>query len=144
MLESNWEEKKDSYTSDSFSYPDNFSTKYASPVDWPPQIIRMNVPFTCNETSDQSQSRGINTIQKSIQGREYCITTSVQESTGNFYLQKKYAFPTREGKATLSFSLRKDKCDKYQGSEKDLCSQEQESLKIDLVVHKIVDSFIDK
>jgi len=119
-----WKAFSDAQTGVSFQYPENFSTKYISIVDWPPLASAINEPFTCTEAGSEIGRAGI-TQKQTIDGREYCVTKISEGAAGSVYTQYAYAFPLNGKTEVLTFSLRFPQCANYPDPQKTACVAER-------------------
>ncbi|HEU0085788.1 MAG TPA: hypothetical protein VFQ59_02415 [Candidatus Paceibacterota bacterium] len=120
----------------SFDYPPAFDTAYIVPVDWPPQAILMNIPFTCTEAGIETGRAGETKIE-TIKGTEYCITTVSEGAAGSIYTQYTYTFPKNGKQIVFAFSIRKLQCDNYEEDKKEECKEEQDSFSINTIIDKM-------
>lgn len=123
----------------SFEHPVKLPAKYITAVDWPPKVGVMNVPYTCPETTDVTSEAG-KTTQKTIEGRNYCVTEMMEGAAGSTYTQYAYATSWEDKLVFFTFSVRSSECGNYDKGEKMACEAERASFSIDSVVHKIFGS----
>jgi hypothetical protein len=119
-----------------FWYPEDLSTKYISKVDWPPAVQVMSGPFACTEAGDETKPAG-KTEQKTIMGRDYCVTTESEGAAGSVYNQYAYAFSKNDKTVILTFSLRFVQCGNYDKPQADECTAERNGFNPDTVIDQI-------
>ncbi|MDP2585361.1 MAG: hypothetical protein Q8P29_00610, partial [Candidatus Levybacteria bacterium] len=68
-----WKTFKDESQNVTFDYPQDLSTKYIHPQEWPPKITVSTNSFSCNEGGLGINGRPGMTIRKMMDGRDYCI-----------------------------------------------------------------------
>jgi hypothetical protein len=125
----------------SFQYPENLSTIYIHPQEWPPRLlITDNAGFSCQEGG-----LGINglpgmTIQKQINNIVYCIESVSEGAAGTFYTDYTYTFLKDSKLVKLSFTLAYPQCANYEDSRKTECEQERQTFDLDTLINRIAKS----
>jgi len=125
----------------SFRYPENLSTNYIYPQEWPPELlITDNVGFSCQEGG-----LGINglpgmTIQKKINNIVYCIENVSDDVAGTVYTDYNYTFLKDSRLVKLSFTLAYPQCDNYSDPQKTECEQERQTFDLDVLINRIAES----
>jgi hypothetical protein len=142
-MEGDWETFNDDATNASFQYPKTLSTKYISPVDWPPKLAVDNGPLQCTQAGSESDRAG-QTSEVTIGNKVYCVTKVTEGAAGSTYTQYAYAFE-KDGKIViLTFSLRFVQCGNYNDVEKAACEEERSSFDINGIVNQIADTVVLK
>jgi len=123
-----------------FQYPETLNTKYISLSVWPPLVQVAEGPVPCvavgggvfDDTTVFRQKRTIN-------GREYCVTTASEDAEGSVHWQYLYAFTPKNSTSTvtLAFSLRFPQCLNYDDPERTACQTEQSAFSIDQTIDQI-------
>ncbi len=114
---------------------------------WPPVINNSSVAYSCRVTLDPvDNDHGSEwIIERMINGRKYCVSTSVEYAAGNTYFTFIYTTPNGAGTKTTSFVLRYSNCEMFKnnsgdgGPEYSQCQSTQANFSID----KIVDNLFD-
>ena len=113
------------------------TTTYIHPVNWPPQTQILNKPFTCSKSTSPSQ-----TSWRHINGRVYCITTTIEGAAGSTYTEYTYTTATGDQTIVLTFTLKAVQCANYDDPEKTACETERAAFNIDPIIDQIAQSFI--
>jgi hypothetical protein len=129
----------DSKTGISFQYPDNLGTTFISPVDWPPAATVSDQPYSCTQAGSETAPAG-QTVEKTFNGRAYCVTKESQGAAGSIYTQYAYAYAMDSKTAILTFSLRFVQCANYDDPQMTACKNEQASFDIDNLADSIAAS----
>ncbi|OGG41598.1 hypothetical protein A2837_00185 [Candidatus Kaiserbacteria bacterium RIFCSPHIGHO2_01_FULL_46_22] len=119
-----------------FNYPASFNSAYVTPVDWPPAVQVLDESFECSEGGDVEDRAG-RTEERTINGREYCVTEVREGAAGSVYTQYAYAFPREDQTVILTFSARFPQCENYEETEQVACKLEQESFNIGATIDQV-------
>lgn len=87
---------------------------------WPPVIKKSAVPYLCNINNANTESN--QTIQKTINGRIYCIETFTEGAAGHIYTTYTYTTASTGGIKTTNFILSYDSCGGYDDAQNRQCS----------------------
>lgn len=131
-----WRTYTDNSLGISFGYPEDLLTDYIHEVDWPPQIILINEPFSCSPAGYETDRAGA-TSMLSIDGRRYCVTKVSEGAAGSVYAQYAYAVPRGEKTVIFTFSLRAVQCGNYDSRERTICENEWRIFDINGIVDRI-------
>lgn len=127
----------DAKTGIAFRYPKELATEYIRAFDWPPQVQLLDEPLTCNNAGSEVVGAG-QTMEKTINGRDYCITKISNGAAGSTYTQYAYAFQKNGGTAILTFTIRSVQCGNYDDPKKTACETERNAFSIDGIIDAIV------
>ena len=119
-------------------YDSALTTKYISSVnEWPPKVTLANGTFSCKEGGNEIQTNGT-TVQKTINGKTYCVTTASEGAAGSTYTT--YMYNTQIGAqiATTSFVLRATGCGNYDEPSRSECMRERTNFDPDTIADGIV------
>lgn len=122
----------------SFKYPQDLSTKYIHPQEWPPQIIATSDSFSCDEGGLGINGRPDMTIRKTIDDRVYCIRNVSEEAAGSVYTTYTYKIEKDSRLIIISFILQYLQCDNYGDLQKTECEQERQTFDLDILIDDIV------
>jgi len=122
-----------------FSYPSSFELTYVTPVDWPPAVQVLDESFECNEGGEVEDRAG-RTEERTINGRDYCVTEITEGAAGSIYTQYAYAFPRDDQTVILTFSARFPQCGNYEESKQAACNSEQDNFNIDDMADRIANA----
>jgi len=123
-----WKTFTDTQNGISFEYPDSLGTKYIHPVNWPPAVEVTSGIFSCAVSV------------RSINGNDYCITSTVEGAAGSTYTSYTY-IRNQEAKnvnISLEFSLRSVQCANYNEPEQSTCETERQTFSTDTLAHQIM------
>lgn len=135
-----WKTFRDDVQNITFDYPQDLSTKYIRPQEWPPKITVSSDGFSCNEGGLGINGRPGMTIRKSIDEREYCIESVSEGTAGTFYTDYTYTFLKDNKLIKLEFSLGYPQCDNYEDPQKTECENERQTFDLDSLVDRIAQS----
>lgn len=139
-VDDDWEQFSDPARGIAFSYPRDLGTEYIRTVDWPPQVLVEDGPFTCVEAGVEIARAG-RTEPRTIGGRDYCVTRVVEGAAGSIYTQYAYATPAEGSVMVLTFTLRAVQCGNYDEPRRNECVRERAAFSMDPVVDAIARSF---
>jgi len=134
---SGWKVFLDDSRGISFQYPGQLGSTYTSPVDWPPQILLKEGPFSCVERGSGNTGR---TERLFVGTHEYCVTRSTEGAAGSIYTEYTYAFPRGERVAVLTFTIRTPQCVNYEQPQRSACEAERASFSIDALADRMAQS----
>jgi hypothetical protein len=134
-----WKEGLDAVSGVSFRYPEKLTTKYISTVDWPPKIAVTDGPLTCTEAGVETARAG-QTVRRTVDDREYCVTRESEGAAGSIYTNYAYATQKDDKVLIFTFSLRAVQCANYDDPQKAECENERTSFDIDSVLDRIAQS----
>ncbi len=120
-----------------FKYPEKLSTSYISTTDWPPKVQIENGPFVCTDAGEETSQAGA-TVERTIGGKQYCVTTVSEGAAGSMYSQYAYATELQGKVYFLTFTLRFVQCGNYSDPQKTACEKERASFNIDPIINEIV------
>ena len=124
-----------------FRYPENLSTNYISPQEWPPKLLIIDdTEFLCEEGGLGINGRPGMTIQKKINNIVYCIEGVSEGTTGTFYTNYTYTFLKDSKLVKLNFTLAYPQCDNYDDPQKTECEQERQIFDLDILINRIAES----
>ncbi|MBU1563659.1 hypothetical protein KKF83_01115 [Patescibacteria group bacterium] len=124
-----------------FRYPENLSTNYISPQEWPPKLLIIDdTEFSCEEGGLGINGRSGMTIQKKINNIVYCIESVSEGTAGTFYTNYTYTFLKDSKLVKLSFTLAYPQCDNYDDPQKTECEQERQIFDLDILINRIAES----
>jgi len=136
-----WKTFTSANESATFRYPENLSTAYIRPQEWPPKLLIIdNAGFSCQEGG-----LGINglpgmTIQKQINNIVYCIENVSEGTAGTVYTDYTYTFLKDSSLVKLSFTLAYPQCENYDDPQKTECEQERQTFDLDTLINRIAES----
>ncbi len=122
-----------------FKYPKDLSTTYIHPVDWPPQVAVLNMPFACSEAGNENAVAGKTELHM-VGMHAYCITKETGAAAGSTYTQYAYATPKGGKVVILTFSLQFPQCANYDELQKSACESEQQGFSIDPTIDQIMNT----
>lgn len=131
-----WKTFSDPGTGITFQYPPDFSTRYTTPVDWPPKVNNLNEPFTCTEAGMENERAG-RTIKRIIENRTYCITMESEGAAGSVYTNYAYATQINNKVVILTFSAKAVSCANYDDPQKTECENERTTADMDQLIDQI-------
>ncbi|MBU1137119.1 hypothetical protein KKD72_02005 [Patescibacteria group bacterium] len=124
-----------------FQYPENLSTNYIHPQEWPPKLLIIdNTGFSCEQGGLGINGRPGMTIQKKINNIVYCIDSVSEGTAGTFYTSYTYTFLKDSKLAKLSFTLAYSQCANYNEPQKTECEQERQTFDLDVLINRIAES----
>lgn len=120
-----------------FQYPEILPTKYTTTNVWPPQVSITGDPFSCIEKGQENTITG-QTTKEVINGRDYCVTKSVEGAAGSIYIQYAYATEVEDKVLYFTFTLQAVQCGNFDTEEKNACEAERTTFNLDSLVDQIV------
>ncbi|HEV7424641.1 MAG TPA: DUF3298 domain-containing protein [Candidatus Paceibacterota bacterium] len=136
-----WKTFSDPAKGITFQYPENISTTYISTVDWPPKVQIIEGTFVCTNEGEVTSAAG-QTLDKKINGRDYCVTMSSEGAAGSTYTNYAYATKIQNKFVSFSFVLRAPNCDNYGDNYNDpqqtACKTERTTFSIDNLIDQII------
>lgn len=124
-----------------FMYPEPLPTTYVKAVTWPPEVEVSAEDFTCVVGSVPGTSGGPSlSAQRTIEGREYCVSFVVEGAAGSAYTTYTYTTPQDAVVASVSFTVQKPQCLNYDEVERNLCKSEQLLFNVDQLAVQILSS----
>lgn len=120
----------------SFKYPENFNTKYISPVDWPIKVNVYEQEYSCLEAGTEVLPAG-QTKKENINGKEYCVTRESEGAAGSVYTNYAFAMPYEGKTLIMTFTSRATQCMNYDNPEQTECLNERESFDISPLIDQI-------
>ena len=126
-----------STTTPTFEYPKQLVTNYIHFFDWPPKIQITNEPYSCTAGGSSTAVPAGQTVERTINGHPYCVTTESEGAAGSVYIMYAYVFPAGDKTATLTFSIREVQCDNYDEPQKTECGNERQSFNLDIIIDRI-------
>ncbi len=124
-----------------FRYPENLSTNYIRPQEWPPKLLTIdNAGFSCEEGGLGINGRPGMTIQKKINDIVYCIENVSEGAAGTVYTDYTYTFLKDSKLVKLSFTLAYPQCENYDDPQKTECEQERQTFDLDTLINRIAES----
>jgi hypothetical protein len=121
----------------SSAVPQALPTKYISSTNWPPQFSIVADPFTC-KAGTTGGDVGLITVEKTINGHDYCITTQTEGAAGSSYTTYTYLTSVQGSSIKTTFTLQYPQCDNYSEPQKTECSTERSSFNIDSYIDTII------
>ncbi|MBP9855834.1 MAG: hypothetical protein KBC48_00790 [Candidatus Pacebacteria bacterium] len=123
-----------------FRYPQDFGRQYVTPVDWPPQVnLLEGTGFNCTE-GGMIYGRAGQTVSRTIEGQEYCITTVSEGAAGSIYNQYAYLTVINRQPIGLIFTARLPQCVNYDEPRQDECKADQAAFNPDVIISEIINS----
>ncbi len=120
----------------SFKYPESLDKNYIDAFDWPPKVNVYNEQFACTKAGTETARAG-KTELKTVNGREYCVTTLNEGAAGSIYSQYAYAMPRDNKTLILTFTLRYPQCMNYDDPKQTECKAEQSGFRLDDLLDRI-------
>jgi len=113
------------------------NTKYISSSieGWPPVLTVLTGPFSCKSGGSMIDGGG-NTVERTIDGKRYCVTTQSEGAAGSMYISYSY----KTSVAQTVFTLRFSQCENYDDIKKTACKKEQSIFNPDIVVEPDLDT----
>lgn len=108
-------------------------TKYITADNWPPQFSIVTDPFTC-KAGTTGGDVGSTTIEKTINGHDYCVTTMTEGAAGSSYTTYTYLTSVQGNTLKTTFTLQYPQCANYDDPQKTECIAERSSFNIDSYV----------
>ncbi len=107
------------------------NTKYirTSTEGWPPLVTALTRAFSCTPSGSVIEGTG-RTIERTIHGKHYCVTTRNEGAAGSTYTTYTYRTNTTQTVFTLRFS----QCENYDDPEKSVCKKEQSLFNPDMII----------
>jgi hypothetical protein len=121
----------------SFEYPENFSTIYINPQDWPPQVNLIDEPYSCLNAGSETERAG-RTEEKTINGHKYCVTTLTEGAAGSIYNQYAYAKAFNDQTVIFTFTTREPQCLNYDNPQQSECLNERNNFSIDSFIDEVI------
>lgn len=118
-----------------FKYPNPFPGSYISATNWPPEVAKLTEAYACAFTTS-SVAGAPQSVEKTIQGATYCVTTSSEGAAGSTYVTSFY----KTGGLQATFVLRYPQCLNYDQPEQEACMQGQQGLDVDVLAAQILSS----
>jgi hypothetical protein len=103
---------------------------------WPPVIKNLATAYSC--ISLYSDIEPGETVEKNIDGRKYCVSSSEDGDVGNIYKTYTYKTPFGSGIKTTTFILRYISCGGYGEPKNIQCETNQSNFNIDTVVASLM------
>jgi hypothetical protein len=131
-----------------FEFPEQLSTEYIHPVDWPPTVRIVSESFVCTEAGTETARAG-KTEMKTVNGYTFCKTTESEGVAGSIYTQYAYSFNSgransrgeKQETTIVTFSLRSVQCANYDEPKRTACETERATFDIDaLIINSIKNS----
>lgn len=119
-----------------FRYPETLGTLYINTVDWPPSVRVESEPFSCTNIGIENVPTG-KTEHRTINGRDYCVTTEGEGAAGSVYTQYAYAAPINDMVVYLTFSTRAVQCLNYDEPQQSECAAERAAFDVDSIADGI-------
>ena len=144
-INSSWKENVDN-PEISFFYPKKLvTTKYVHDVDWPPQVVVSQKPFSCVSSGGGTSGVG-QTEVRVLNNRSYCITVKNEGAAGSTYSQYTYMFEKNNKTVILTFKVRATQCLNYDEPQKSECLKERSTVSsdIDTLIDQITDTVVIK
>ena len=132
-----WKTVSDSTTGVTFKYPQDLNTTYINASDWPPQVQVLSGPFACVDAGEPNARSG-QTLAKTINGHNYCITIVSEGAAGSTYLQYAYETTMQDKNLYFTFTLREPQCANYDDPQKTTCETERKSFDVDNLIDNII------
>ena len=105
---------------------------------WPPAVGFSNATFSCSVGGNQNSQNGI-TAEKTINGKEYCVTMANEGTAGSTYTTYTYKTEIGSQLATTTFVLRSVDCGNYSDPQMSACTAEQASFSPDTVADGLIE-----
>lgn len=106
------------------------TTTFVTAQDWPPVVSVTAELYSC-ETDGSEDATTIETVERTINNKKYCITTKSEGAAGSIYKTFTYITPQSDMAGSESiktvFTLRFPQCENYDEPEKTECKNEQEN-----------------
>jgi len=124
----------------SFVYPTDLHQEYVHLTTWPPSVtVTSTDSMQCSAGGGQTTAQG-ETVNETINGNEYCITTQSEGAAGSIYTTYTYSTVVEHNEVTVKFTVRLPQCMNYDDPQQSACILEQEEFNPDTVVTDIVSS----
>lgn len=107
-------------------------------MDWPPVLNIYNYEYNCLKAGDSTVLPGGQTAPKTINGKEYCVTTEAEGAAGSTYTNYAYAFAIKNQTGILTFTTRQPQCMNYDDPQQSACLEEEKNFEIPPVIDTIV------
>lgn len=128
---------KTKVTTTTISYNTDLNTKYISSAEtWPPEVVFQKGDYKCVPGGNEINQNG-ETLQKTISGRNYCITVESEGAAGSIYTTYSYMTKFGEQLAETKFILRFVQCDNYEDPNKTECKNERANFNPDNLTDQI-------
>jgi hypothetical protein len=117
---------------------------YINPQEWPPQVNLLEAaPLDC-VPADKPTAHGGQTEAKTVNGREYCVTTQVEGAAGSTYTDYAYLTILNNRLIRVNLTLREPQCLNYDQPKQGECQTEQANFDLDKVIDQIISSLTFK
>ncbi|NQU87905.1 MAG: hypothetical protein HQ541_19320 [Mariniphaga sp.] len=137
----NWETFVSVDNGATFLYPENLSTSYIRPQEWPPELLIIDdTEFSCEEGGLGIDGRPGMTMQKQINNIIYCINSVSEGAAGTFYTNYTYTFIKDLKLVKLSLVLAYPQCENYNDPQKTECEEERQIFDLDILINHIAES----
>lgn len=120
-----------------FSYPENLSTVYVHPQNWPPMVHVSQGKFSCAEGKIVIGELPGTIAQKKVNGREYCIESVSEGAAGTVFTNYSYTFQKNGELVKLTFSLGYPRCANYELTQRNNCEKERGIFNLDNLIDDI-------
>ncbi|MDP2734951.1 MAG: hypothetical protein Q8P12_01960 [bacterium] len=120
-----------------FEYPESLKAAYIYPVDWPPQVVVMDEPYSCPQAGFETPG---STEEQIIGGRAYCVTETREGAAGSVYASFAYVTNKDERAVAFVFTLREVQCGNYGDPERTECEAERESFEVGGILDRMAQS----
>lgn len=105
-------------------------TKYISSDTWPPQFSIVTDPYTCKAGTTGGDVGSV-TVEKTINGHIYCVTTTTEGAAGSSYTTYTYLTNVQGNTIKTTFTLQYPQCANYDDPQKTECTTERSTFNID-------------
>ncbi len=112
---------------------------YSGKEDYPSGFSLSDSTVSCRETDDHPNRE---LIEKTIEGRQYCLQISSEGTAGSTYTTYTYATVRKTSLLTVGVTLRFPRCDVYSEPQRLQCKREQEEMNVDKLVNSLVDALL--
>ncbi len=123
----------------SFAYPNALTTTYIASNTWPPQVGVTQAAYSCTPSTASNTPEGT-TIERTINGRVYCVTTASEGAAGSTYKTYTYETMVGENNVTIAFTLQYPQCANFTGAKIAACMKEESTFDVDSLVDTIIQS----
>ncbi len=123
-----------------FSYPKTLG-RYISLQPATPTVKLLVEEYSCKTGTSKNDGMIMTTIEKKINSKTYCISTSSEGAAGHTY--KNFEYTSKEASDFLghaNFTLSYPNCGNYGEDEEAVCRKDQKSLNIDAMADRMVNS----
>ncbi len=115
-------------------------SEYVKPEKWPPVVSTLNETYSCVEVDRLPGERPGDTHKVLFNGKEYCVTRTLEGAAGSVFAQYAYATAAREPGKTIvaTFATHTRQCGVYEEPQLSQCRAGQGAFNIMPVIATVL------